>query len=1352
MLQARLRAFSPARLPHRLVFNARQFTSSQTRRTLPRSPKWGVFSDIHFQQEDLSRIVDTSQWITDAFRRAEVTQIFCLGDVINTREHVNVQALSATASFFDELSTIAPVHIILGNHDMNLKHSSRVSSLDFFSSEGFRGSCFLYRNPVTVEVEGIKCYMVPWSENHSLVVERFVELSPEEKARYVLFGHLAVSGAIQQPSMPVTSRYRTHSGVLKGRHLFDFRGSYLGHFHHHQEIIPDKVWYIGAPMQHHFGDKSDTQRGVVLLEPAATPADQAPAMQFVQNPRSDFFREVSLQELKSSAGDSDSLGQLPFDVAGKRINIRCNAVDTALYETWRTRLMEAGASDVRRKVEIGRGIFSKDSLSHSLKDENGDSITSGDVSEPTKAEAEEDSYRAPSTLTFIEALPAFVSTIPPESDLIPPDQRGDYIATAERLMKLSDTTSGDHASAPTSTTNSSLPVFHATIRTLAISNFFSIQGTLTIPFSKLSSGTWFLTGPNGAGKSTILEAIVWALFGEVLRSDMTAADPVNDKVGKNCCVRVDFENGYSVERFRRYHSKASSMGPGLKLYKDGIEVPDFERGELRKSQQALEREILGCDYGTFTKSVILGDQGAGAANFLTLDSKQRRDVLEELLGISNFDAYLQTVRDEKKVAEKELIHLRSKSGAQSAELHRLQVEKERLSILIGPKESLKVKAEQETRVLKQEVAKFEEDRARIEREQGEMIESYKSYDKLYDQVQHVSESNNNIQAKLRLREEKIEETQRSLDKLAEFQPLCERWRGVQRELDRVQKAIQFKSVEHMNTLDRIQAVTLTLNTSNRQVAKGVCPTCHQTLDSEDHVQEHINELKCNLAKLEEKRTEIASKLGTMKAEQQVQEGKKGALLAELTNKQVTPAYLEALPEQQKQARFILQSNYGPLSKLQADLASGARVLQQLLKGKTMDEVAALAHRLPGQDVSSLQKAMNTHSSLMKRIQELSARRTYLMSSFTKLTTELAHIHSQLTHMSGQLTRLSAENEIDHKRVQQLEKNLRVLLFWETAFNKKQATTTAPNMRHFLLSTSIDELNTLIKSNMDILTNPTSFDTSDSSRIFDLPISFTPDLSIYPLSSFGKRSSGQRKRNNLAVLFALFQLIRQRSRFRADFIMLDEVFDALDKDGQIQAAELIAAVSSDAAGKGNGGEVQHVFVVTHSESLEDVVKVGHGGAGARVIKVQMGNRGTEIYDPEGVVEHVMGAVSGEEGIPVLELAPEKERGAKRSQVAGSQETEKFEGGSSDTHSVTSGEDGTSDMGPRKRKKKSVKRSKVLDAKDSETQESEPQCEPEPVKKRRTRKPKPLVAIEGDSTGAGDRPKKRATRKKVTEVEE
>ncbi|KAF8424829.1 P-loop containing nucleoside triphosphate hydrolase protein [Tirmania nivea] len=1264
MLQARLRCLSQAR-PSCLPFLASRRHSS----SIARKPKWGVFSDVHFQQEDLPRIVETSQWITGVFRDAQVTQIFCLGDVINTREHVNVQALSATARFFDELRRIAPVHIVLGNHDMNLKHSSRVSSLDVFDTDGFKGSCALYKDFADVEVEGVKCLMVPWVENHTLMVGRLGEMPEEEKNQRVLFGHLAVSGAIQQPSVPVESRYRTHTGVLKGRHLIDFRGTYLGHFHHHQEVIDGKVWYVGSPMQHHFGDKADDRRGILLLRPTATLQNEAPAMEFIQNPKWDLFREVSLHDLRASAAGNNKF-HLPFDVVGKRINLRCKTVDAPEFEAWRAKLVEAGAGDVRRKVEIGRGIFSgaADTKSHQTGTELDDKSKITETATQQQPEQQpEEIFRAPTTATFIEALPLFLDTIPTDSDLIPEDQQADYIATAERLMRIADANSTDGATSATST-SSSLPVFQGTLHNLTIQNFFSIQGTLSLPFFKLNPGTWFLTGPNGAGKSTILEAIVWCLFGEVLRSDMGAADPVNDVVGKNCCVRIDFESGYSIERFRKFTSKGVGSGPGLKLYKNGEEVPNFERGEMRKTQAALERDILGCDFATFTKSVIFGDQGGGAGNFLTLDTKQRREVLEELLGISNFEGYLKTVRDEKRAVEKEYLTLKSQSETVAIELKRLETEHRRVHDTIGPKEKMRDDAELKLRELEQEVTKFEEDRVRIEVEQGELLK----WNKLYDSLQRAQENKRSTTDQLRLREDRLQEGQQTLLKIEEFRPLHMRWVASQKDLDRGRKVLQMKTLEYKNVAFRVDEVDRDLKKFKDRLGKGVCPTCHQSLADPTHVEKHVEQMRRKKQDLEKKAAELAAELATTKSEVQGHEEKQAAIMLEMKEKGLTPGYLNTLPEREQETRHMLLTTQAPMKKLEMQLAAAEERIEVLLAGKTMDEVARLAHQSADQDVSTLQRVMFTHGGLLKRIQELSSRKTALTSSLTRLTTEVKHATSQLKNMKSQLKVYCDELDSSANRISGLEKALRILLFWETAFNKKHATTSAPNMRHYLISSSINELNTLIQSNMDILTNPT---TSSSSKAYDLPISFTPDLSIYPPSSFGKRSSGQRKRNNLAVLFALFQLIRQKSRFRADFIMLDEVFDALDKEGQVQAAELISAVSTQGVGKHTGGEVKHVLVVTHSEALEDVVKVGDGGAGARVIRVQMGERGTEMQDPEGVIEHIQGVTRVEEGVPDI-LVPTVKK-VKRRPKRGT-EMQDPEGVIEHIQGVTSAEEGVPDI--------------------------------------------------------------------------
>lgn len=73
--------------------------------------------------------------------------------------------------------------------------------------------------------------------------------------------------------------------------------------------------------------------------------------------------------------------------------------------------------------------------------------------------------------------------------------------------------------------------------------------------------------------------------------------------------------------------------------------------------------------------------------------------------------------------------------------------------------------------------------------------------------------------------------------------------------------------------------------------------------------------------------------------------------------------------------------------------------------------------------------------------------------------------------------------------------------------------------------------------------------------------------------YGKRSGGERKRTDLAVLFALFEIVRDRSRYRPNFLMLDEVFDALDRSGRLTVGQVLLELSK---------RVDNVLVITHTD--------------------------------------------------------------------------------------------------------------------------------------------------------------------------
>lgn len=119
---------------------------------------------------------------------------------------------------------------------------------------------------------------------------------------------------------------------------------------------------------------------------------------------------------------------------------------------------------------------------------------------------------------------------------------------------------------------------------------------------------------------------------------------VNDITKKNCIVRVAFDNGYEVERFRKHKEK----GNGLKIYKNGKYLSELERGNTRDSQKVLEG-LLGISFEAFTKAVVLGDNAS--MNFLMSDSKRRRETIEELLEMDIFDLFLAEVRERKKAVQ-----------------------------------------------------------------------------------------------------------------------------------------------------------------------------------------------------------------------------------------------------------------------------------------------------------------------------------------------------------------------------------------------------------------------------------------------------------------------------------------------------------------------------------------------------------------------------------------------------------------------------------------------------------------------------------------------------------------------------
>jgi hypothetical protein len=147
---------------------------------------------------------------------------------------VSVKAQSSAFKFFNTLSRTlnVPVHCLLGNHDMNLKHSHSVSSLDAIELDGVKSQrIHLYRQMELVKLRDIHALMIPYYENQQTIEDYIKQLEKERgtewtKHNVVAFGHLALNGAFQH-----SKHFNKFSGPTSSLVFQNLRKTFSGHFH-----------------------------------------------------------------------------------------------------------------------------------------------------------------------------------------------------------------------------------------------------------------------------------------------------------------------------------------------------------------------------------------------------------------------------------------------------------------------------------------------------------------------------------------------------------------------------------------------------------------------------------------------------------------------------------------------------------------------------------------------------------------------------------------------------------------------------------------------------------------------------------------------------------------------------------------------------------------------------------------------------------------------------------------------------------------------------------------------------------------------------------------------------------------
>lgn len=213
---------------------------------------------------------------------------------------------------------------------------------------------------------------------------------------------------------------------------------------------------------------------------------------------------------------------------------------------------------------------------------------------------------------------------------------------------------------------------------LEVCAFGPFAGTETVDFDALSAdGLFLLRGQTGAGKTSILDAITFALYGDVpgqrrndgLKSQHAPAE-------RKPYVELEFSRGedrFHIRREPKYFRPAKRTGAadqaeGPALFIKRLVSGEWQSVPVHKIDEGNKElaEILGLDMGEFTKVIML-PQGA-FAQLMHASNEDRRKILEQLFDISTYDQLEQYLQHRRRESEAQLSELDSRISVHAAAL------------------------------------------------------------------------------------------------------------------------------------------------------------------------------------------------------------------------------------------------------------------------------------------------------------------------------------------------------------------------------------------------------------------------------------------------------------------------------------------------------------------------------------------------------------------------------------------------------------------------------------------------------------------------------------------------------------
>ncbi|MAH44386.1 hypothetical protein CMI37_01060, partial [Candidatus Pacearchaeota archaeon] len=528
----------------------------------------------------------------EKLREEKVDYIIHCGDVAHTKTQISPEYVDMCSQLFENLANIAPTYVILGNHDGNLKNSSRQDALTpIFNALDHANLHLLKQSGETIINDDVCLNVLSVFDR-----DNWIKPTNSDKINIALY-HGSISNCKTDIGWVMLNGEDTME-IFDG---FDF--AMLGDIHRRQ-ILDDagRIWYAGSTVQQNHGETND--KGILIWDiQSKTDWDVEPFV--FKNPKPFITLELTPKGRMPKGANVPEGARLRL-VSNNNLplNVMKRAMDIAKHR------FKPEVITFLNRAAGDRGDVSE--ITDTLKTEN---LRDVNIQEELMDEYLKDFQVDSSTMEKVYELNRKYKKVVEDSEDI------------------------------SRNVNWKLVNFE-------FDNLFNYGESNSVSFDELN-GITGIFGKNFSGKSSIIDGVLWTLFNTTSKNERKNLNVINQNK-ESCRGKLTIGVGYktyTIERTAEKYIKRLKGEETLEAKTDlNFEVYDQVAGETI-SLNGLSRPLTDANirrhFGAsddFLISSMASQHGALA--FIDEGSTRRKEIIAKFLDLEIFEKKFKLAKED----------------------------------------------------------------------------------------------------------------------------------------------------------------------------------------------------------------------------------------------------------------------------------------------------------------------------------------------------------------------------------------------------------------------------------------------------------------------------------------------------------------------------------------------------------------------------------------------------------------------------------------------------------------------------------------------------------------------------------